>query len=123
MGVTDMAESASGTVARGVAREKMDRIKDRIEPPVDSFKQEVAEKVEDVASQIRELGSRFDRDPEAHGMARRLERMADYLRYRPSAEVAGDAWDVTKRYKLLWIAGGALAGALIYRTLRDSRSD
>ncbi len=123
MSTTDTAESVGGTVARGVARERIDTLKSRIEPPVDDFKREAADRVEDVAAQIRSLGSRFDRPSEAHGMARRLERMADYLRYRPSSDVAGDAWDLTKRYKLLWIAGGAIAGAVLYSALRSRRDD
>ena len=77
--------------------------------------------MEALADQIRELGGRFDRHTEAHSLARRIERSSDYLRYRPTSQIAGDAWDTVRSSPVVWIGGGLLAGLLAYRLI--SRRD
>ena len=111
-------ERAGATVARGVAREETAHMRQRLDSTTDRFKREAASRIEGVASQIRQLGMKFERSEEAHAVARRLERSADYLRYRPSSEVAGDAWHTVRSSRVVWITGGLVAGALLFRILR-----
>jgi hypothetical protein len=115
---TGTVAATATSVARGVAREKGHRVKEQLEPRADLFKAEAAEKVESLADQIRQLGSRFERQDEAHALARRLERSADYLRFRPATQVAQDAWQTAIQSRVLWIAGGVVAGAILYTVLR-----
>ncbi len=122
MNKVETAEKIGAAALRGSAREKVGRARDRFEESTDRFKTEAAGTIEGLADQIRELGDRFDRQGEANALARRLERSADYLRYRPSAEVAGDALAAVRESRLLWILGGMLAGALVYRLVRTSDS-
>jgi hypothetical protein len=110
----------AGVVAHGAVAQEKRSLRDRLEPSADQFKSAAATKVEDVAAQIRQLGNEFDRGEEAHAIARRLERTADYLRYRPAFEVAADVREAVERSHLLWIAGGVLAGYVGYRLLRGS---
>lgn len=119
---SNVIEGAAKTTARGIAREQASRLRDRIEPPADELKIETATRIEDVAHQVRDLGRQLDRQDEAHAIARRLEKTADYLRYRPSASVASDAWEALTQPRVLWIAGGVLAAMATYRILR-ARSD
>ena len=120
-----MTDSKVGTMAkmaaRGVAREEVGSIRDRLEPPADQFKVAAAEKVEAVAAQIRQLGSDMDRWQEAHVIARRLERTADYLRYRPAFDAAADVRSALERNNVLWVAGGVLAGYVAYRLIRSAQ--
>jgi hypothetical protein len=97
MTMPETVENAVESGARDIARSRAARLRERVEPPVDQFKEETAERVENLAEQVRHLGRQLDRRDEAHVVARRLERTADYLRYRPSAEVAADAWQVVRR--------------------------
>ncbi|UCF37277.1 MAG: hypothetical protein JSU96_21240 [Acidobacteriota bacterium] len=112
--------NAGRSYARGVVSEKMSGI----DKSTENFKGEAASMIESVADQIKDLGRQFDRGAEAAGVARRLEKTADYIRYRPTAEVAGDTWEVVKKYRLLWITGGLLGGIIIarlaQRRLKDS---
>lgn len=112
--------NAGRSYARGVVSEKMSGI----DKSTENFKGEAANMIESVADQIKDLGRQFDRGAEAAGVARRLEKTADYIRYRPTAEVAGDTWEVVKKYRLLWITGGLLGGIIIarlaQRRLKDS---
>jgi len=108
--------------ARGIVREKTGRIRDQLEDGTQAFKQEAAERVERVADQIRGLGQQFDRRDEAHLVARRLEKTADYLRYRSSGDIAADAWATTRQYRLLWLAGGLLAGVVAFRLVQTHRN-
>lgn len=105
-------------VASGVVREELRSVKERLEPSADQFKLAAAEKVEGLAAQIRQLGKELDRREEAHSLARRLERTADYLRYRPAVDVAGDVRSAVERSHVLWVAGGVLAGYAAYRIMR-----
>lgn len=118
----EFTEKVAETTVRGIAREQAARLRDRVEPPADELKVETARLIENVAEQVRELGRQLDRDSEAHTIARRLERSADYLRFRPSAAVANDAWDTVTQPRVLWVAGGVLAALAAYRMLR-TRSD
>jgi len=118
----EFTEKVAETTVRGIAREQAARLRDRVEPPADELKIETARLIENAAQQVRELGHQLDRDNEAHTIARRLERSADYLRYRPSAAVATDAWDTVTQPRVLWVAGGVLAALATYRMLR-TRSD
>lgn len=120
MTATDTAERAAESIARGVVHDRAARLRDRVEPPVDEFKEDTAERIESLADQVRKLGRQLDRRDEAHVVARRLERTADYLRYRPSSEVASDAWGAIKQSQVLWIAGGALGAFILYRLLASN---
>ncbi len=111
-------EKVGNTVARGVVREEARNFRVRARRSADGFKSEAALKVEGLAGQIRELGRRFDRQQEAHTIARRVERSADYLRFRPTSEVAGDAWRAVRSSPAVWVAGGLLAGFVLYRVAR-----
>jgi len=118
-------ESSGGlgkTIARGIAQHQASRVKERVEDSTVDFRLEAGQRIEGVAEQIRLLGRRFESSDEAHMLARRLERLADYLRYRPSSEIAGDAWEAARRYRVLWIAGGMFGVVLLYRLLRRSRN-
>jgi len=112
-------EAATATV-RGLAQERTRRMRDRIEPPADQLKEEAADRVEGVAEQVRELGQRLDRRDEAHVIARRLERTADYLRFRPARDVWSDVWDTVTRPGVLWLAGGVVATIVAIRLARSS---
>jgi hypothetical protein len=124
MNETNMVQTAAKSTSRGLVRDQTDRLKRRIEPPADQLKEETARKVERVAEQVRELGEQLGRQSDAHVIARRLERTADYLRYRPSADVASDAWRAVTRSRAVWVAGGvlgALAAYGIYRAASNHR--
>jgi hypothetical protein len=110
-------------IVQGVAHHEAGRVKDRIEESTVDFRAEAGEKIEGLAGQIRQLGQRYQKGEEAHLLARRLERLADYLQFRPSTEIAADAWDTARRYHLFWIAGGMLGTALLYRLLRRKMGD
>jgi hypothetical protein len=109
--------STTETVAKGIFQDQTTRLRERVEPPVDEFKEDTAERIESLAEHVRKLGRQLDRRDESHAIARRLERTADYLRYRPTSEVASDAWDTVRQSKLLWVAGGAVAAFAAYRLL------
>jgi hypothetical protein len=119
---SDVIEETAKTSARALARDQADRLRERVEPPADQLKEEAADRVESVAHQVRQLGMQLDRPEEAHSIARRLERTADYLRYRPAADVASDAWETVTRPRVLWVAGGVLTALVAYRLLRDRSS-
>ena len=108
----------SGTAAKGVAREQAERVKGAVDASSEAFRREAAEMVESAAQQVRQLGRRSERHDQAHVVARRLERTADYLRYRPAAEVVEDTWEMMKRYHLPWIAGGLAAGLVAYAVIK-----
>lgn len=108
------------SIAKGVAQHQVDRMRERVEDSTVDFRLEAGDRIEGMAEQIRQLGKRFENLEEAHLLARRLERLADYLHFRPSADIAADAWAVAKRNHLLWIAGGMLGSVLLYRLLRRS---
>lgn len=109
------------TVAKDVARQRTSRAAAAIAEPAEQFKVQASEQIVGLASQIRQLGSRLERSDEAHHVARRLEQTADYLRYRPAPEVAGDAWDVIKRSPTIWVGGGLMAGLMVYFVVRGRR--
>ena len=118
MNETNMVQTAAKSTSRGLVRDQTDRLKSRIEPPADQLKEETADKVERIAEQVRELGEQLGRQSEAHVIARRLERTADYLRYRPSADVASDAWRAVTRSRAVWVAGGILGALVAYGLYR-----
>ncbi|HSO24608.1 MAG TPA: hypothetical protein VLT81_17025 [Chondromyces sp.] len=109
------------TVAKDVARQRTSRAAAAIAEPAEQFKVQASEQIVGLASQIRQLGSRLERSDEAHQIARRLEQTADYLRYRPAPDVAGDAWDVIKRSPTIWVGGGLMAGLMVYFVVRGRR--
>ncbi len=109
------------TVAKDVARQRTSRAAAAIAEPAEQFKVQASEQIVGLASQIRQLGSRLERSDEAHHVARRLEQTADYLRYRPAPDVAGDAWDVIKRSPTIWVGGGLMAGLMVYLVVRGRR--
>ena len=118
MATLSRLERVGNTVVRGVAREEVHNLRVRARHGADGFKAEAAERVENLAGQIRDLGHRFDREHEAHAIARRVERSADYLRYRRTPDVAGDAWRLVRSSPAVWVAGGLLAGFVLYRVAR-----
>jgi len=117
---SNVIEDTATATVRGIAHDRAQRLRDHIEPPADQFKEEAADRVESVAEQVRELGQQLDRRDEAHVIARRLERTADYLRYRPAGDVVSDAWETVTRPGVLWFAGGAVAALVAYRLVRSS---
>lgn len=112
-------KKAAEPTAKGLAREAAARVTDRVEAPAELFKHEAAERIEGLAEQVRSLGRQLDRPDEAHSVARRLERTADYLRFRPPREVADDAWQGLKRSRALIITGGLLGAWIAYRLVRS----
>jgi hypothetical protein len=112
---------AVDNVAKDVARQRTSEAAATIAEPAEQFMVQASEQIVGLASQIRQLGSRFDRNDEAHRVARRLEQTADYLRYRPAPDVAGDAWDVIKRSPTIWVGGGLMAGLMVYFMVRGRR--
>jgi len=117
----DVVKTSTRTAASGAVREKMHDLRERVEPPLDEFTVEAADRVESVAEQIRALGERVDRASDANRIARRLERTADYLRYRPPGRMARDSWEVVRDSNALWIAGGLVATAGLVMLLRSRR--
>ena len=120
----DSDESRDGlgkTIAKGIAQHHASRVKERVEDSTVGFRVEAGAKIEGLADQIHQLGKRFENTDEAHLVARRLEKLADYLQFRPSAEIAADAWAAARHYHVLWMAGGMLGTVLIYRMLRRDR--
>ena len=111
----DRSEGLGRKVVRGVAQHRASRVAKSIDDSTQEFRLEAGEKIEALATQIRQLGQRFESVSEAHRVARRLERMSDYLRFRPSEEIAADAWEAVRKYHLLWITGGILGTVLLYR--------
>jgi hypothetical protein len=119
---SETAKEVAGRTAKGVVREQSARAGELLQPPVDQFKVESAERIEDLADHVRQLGRRLDRRDEAHALARRLERTADYLRYRPAGDVAADAFRAVTRSPLAWTAAGLLGSILLYRVIRRATS-
>jgi hypothetical protein len=114
-------ESKAGMGKRAAVnfgKAELDRVKDRIDESTEGFKFEAAQKIESLAEQIRHLGEDSKAHAEAGSIARRLERTADYLRYRPTSDIAEDALDTVRESKAFWIAAGLLVGILIYRSVR-----
>ncbi len=115
MGEEGSIRKVGRVVVRGATQEKREKAKERLEESTVAFRHEASDRIDSVAQQVRQLGSQFDRHEDAHQIARRLEKTADYLRFRPAADVAGDALALAREYKLLWVTGGLLAGVIIYR--------
>jgi hypothetical protein len=123
MTATDVIEDTASTTLKGLVHEKNEDLRDRVEPPADRLKDEAADRVEGVAKKIRSLGDDHDRRDEADAIARRLERTADYLRFRPAAHVASDVRDTLTRPGVLWFAGGALATLTAFHLIRRASSN
>jgi hypothetical protein len=117
---TSVQQETAKTVARGMVRGSSSRLKENIEPQADEVMREAADRVEEVADQVRELGKKLDRRDQAHSVARRLEKAADYLNYRPPSEATTDAWKAITRSKVLWVGAGLLGGWVAYRIVRSS---
>ncbi|HUV12931.1 MAG TPA: hypothetical protein VMY18_04755 [Acidobacteriota bacterium] len=115
MGEDGSIRKVGRVVVRGVAQEKREKAKERLEESTIAFRHEASDRIDSVAQQVRQLGTQFDRHEDAHQIARRLEKTSDYLRFRPAADVAGDALALARKYRLLWLTGGLLAGVIIYR--------
>ena len=111
MSASERLGKAGGNYARGVATKQLSRLDESTE----AFKGETAAKLENLASQVRELGQKYERSGEANHLARRLEKTADYIRFRSSERVVSDAWEAARRHRLLWWTGGLLAGVIVYR--------
>ncbi len=115
-GITKRAATRmSITALKGAARERTGRAGDLLDDSSEEFRAAAAEKIEGLGRQIRELGRQLDHPDAAHHLARRVERSADYLRFRPSAEMAEDAWDTVRSSPMVWLSAGLLAGLLAYR--------
>ena len=115
MGEDGRIRKVGRVVVRGVTQEKREKAKERLEESTIAFRHEASDRIDSVAQQVRQLGTQFDRHDDAHQIARRLEKTSDYLRFRPAADVAGDALALARKYRLLWLTGGLLAGVIIYR--------
>ncbi len=69
--------------------------------------------IDAMAQRVRRVSSPARTRP----IARRLEKSADYLRYRAGDDMARDAWNTVNR-KPVWIAASsALGGWIAYRLL------
>lgn len=123
MTATDVVEETAKSTVPGLVHDRADDLRDRIEPPADRLKDEAADRIEGVAEQIRALGVDLDRGDEAHAIARRLERTADYLRFRPAAHVASDVRNTLTRPGVLWFAGGALATLVAFSLIHRASSN
>jgi len=105
--------------AKNIGKAEIDRTKERVDESTEGFKVQAAQRIEALAEQIRDLGRDLDYGGEAGAIARRLERTADYLRYRPTSRIGSDALELIKENKALWIAAGLLVGMLIYRSTQS----
>ena len=123
MAESNVVERVAEQSARGVVREQTTRLRERVEPPIDDFKDDTAERVENLAEHVRTMGRQLNRRDEAHAVARRLERTADYLRFRPTADVASDAWKAFSRSRAVWVVGGTLVALVAYRAIQSSVRD
>ncbi len=113
-----VAKKAGGKALRGVARERAGRVMDQVDDSSEQFRTAASEKIEGLGRQIRELGQQLDHPEAGQRLARRVERSADYLRFRPSAEMAEDAWGALRSSPLVWLGAGVLVGFLAYRVAR-----
>jgi hypothetical protein len=107
-----VGESAAYGAVREVARDQIENAKERLGAGAENLTEYTADRVEALAGQVRELGNRHDRRDEAQTIARRLERSADYLRFRPLGKVPGDAWSAAKQTRVLWATVAVTAGLL-----------
>jgi hypothetical protein len=102
----------------------VEHVKERLGAGAENLTDYTADRVEALAGQVRELGNRHDRHDrrdEAQAIARRLERSADYLRFRPLGKVPGDAWAAAKQSRVLWATVAVTAGLLTYSAVRRHR--
>ena len=111
-------ENTGKTVIRGVTRDKMSRIGERIENTTSGLKSESGRRIESLAAQIRRLGDELESHAEAGKIARELEKTADYLRYRRTSDIAEDAWNLVRTNRAFWVAGAFLGGVLVYSVVR-----
>ena len=116
-----VGESAAYGAVREVAHDQMEHVKERLGAGAENLTEHAADRVEALADQVRQLGNRHDRRDEAQAVARRLERSADYLRFRPLGKVPGDAWTAAKQSRLLWATVAVTAGLLTYSAVRRHR--
>ncbi len=123
MGEDGRIRKVGRVVVRGVTQEKREKAKERLEESTIAFRHEASDRIDSVAQQVRQLGTQFERHDDAHQIARRLEKTSDYLRFRPAADVAGDALALAQKYRLLWLTGGLLAGVIIYRLAIRKKSE
>lgn len=120
---TSRVKEVGKTLVRGAAQQNLDRLKDRVEDATRTAKEGTAERFETLAEQLRRSGGNTEDLEGRQRWARRLEKSADYLRYRPTAEVGKDAWDAARKYHLFWFAGGFLAGVLVYLAVKRRKAD
>lgn len=69
--------------------------------------------IDAVAQRVRRLSNSGRR----RAVARKLEKSADYLRYRAGRDIARDAWRTVNRKPVWVVAGSALGGWIAYRWL------
>ncbi|MFZ0428909.1 MAG: hypothetical protein WAO20_12400 [Acidobacteriota bacterium] len=113
-------ENAGRSVVRGLAADQAQRLGSRIEESASGLKSEAGRRIEGLAAQIRNLGRDVESPLEAGRLARELEKTADYIRYRRSSDIAADTWRFVKTSRTVWVAGGVLAGLLVYTLTRRS---
>lgn len=126
MGKRMSPESAGGIgkkVAQNFGKAEFERVKERVDESTEGFKVEAAEKIEELAEQLRNLGHRFESDNEAGKIARQLERTADYVRFRKTTDIGEDTVAMIKESRAFWIAAGLLVGMVIYRAVKTARED
>jgi hypothetical protein len=116
-----VGESAAYGAVREVTHGQIENVKERLGAGAENLTGYTADRVEALAGQVRELGNRHDRRDEAQAIARRLERSADYLRFRPLGKVPGDAWAAAKQSRVLWATVAVTAGLLTYSAVRRHR--
>ncbi len=116
-----VGESAAYGAVREVVHGQMENVRERLGAGAESFTEYAADRVEALADQVRQMGNRHDRPDEAQAVARRLERSADYLRFRPLGKVPGDAWKAAKQSPILWATVAVTTGLLTYSAVRSHR--
>jgi hypothetical protein len=114
-------EKTGRSVIRGLSRDQAGRLENRLEESTTGLKSEAGRRIESLAAQIRKLGVDLESPFEAGRLARELERTADYLRYRRSIDMAGDAWDAIRHSPVAWAAGAAVGALLVYGVVRRTR--
>lgn len=120
---TSRVKAVGKTLVQGASHQKLDELKERVEDATRTAKEGTADRFESLAEQLRRSSGNAEGLEGRQRLARRLEKSADYLRYRPTAEVGKDAWAAARKYHLFWFAGGFLAGVLVYLAVKRRKAD
>ena len=115
---SDSVKEVGKKVAQNFGRAEIGRVKDQVDETTEGFKIEAAGRIEDLAQHIRGLGDTLHSEREAGKIARRLEKTADYVRYRKTSDIGKDTVSMIRESKAFWLAAGLLVGMIIYKSAR-----